>query len=185
MSHLFTLQLAVDLSDPVWWGVILATISLAMTIALAIWGRINRCKDNKTTETRFRAIDGRIRTISEQQQEIINQGEQHHVETQDESRVKTVADRYLDLKNRSISSELNGLMKAGIATLDSDQQILRCIERCTASGKSPLGSYHETITMFPLRFFKDHEITERSVHDSRVIEKVIARLTQEQSSNIE
>lgn len=63
-----------------------------------------------------------------------------------EERIRRVLDKYMELRRMSKTSGLDGLQKAGIATLESNAEVTELVKRIVAHGEhDPLGPDHATI----------------------------------------
>jgi len=63
-----------------------------------------------------------------------------------EERVCRVLDKYMEFRRTSNTSGLDGLQKAGIATLESNAEVTELLNRIVAHGEHhPLGSDHATV----------------------------------------
>ena len=83
--------------------------------------------------------------------------ERRHAKEDREARVRRVFEKYMDFRRSSYTGGYDGLQKAGIATLASNEEVDDVIRLILAHGeKHPLGSNHEETfrDVDLLRFFK-------------------------------
>ena len=65
-----------------------------------------------------------------------------------EGRICRVLDTYMELRRMGRTSGLDGLQKAGIATLETNAEVIELLGRIVAHGEPhPLGSDHATIIL--------------------------------------
>jgi hypothetical protein len=74
------------------------------------------------------------------------QTERRHRKEDREVRVRRVFDKYMDFRRTNYTGGYDGLQKAGIATLASNNEIRQLVELVVAHGEAhPLGSSHATV----------------------------------------
>lgn len=74
------------------------------------------------------------------------QTERRHRKEDREVRVRRVFDKYMDFRRTNYTSGYDGLQKAGIVTLSSNDEIRELVELIVAHGEAhPLGSSHATV----------------------------------------
>lgn len=62
-----------------------------------------------------------------------------------ESRIRAVFDRYMEFRRTNYMGGIDGLLKSGVATLASEDEIRELVERIAAHGeKHPLGGDRDT-----------------------------------------
>ncbi|HBR18212.1 MAG TPA: hypothetical protein DD725_11535 [Deltaproteobacteria bacterium] len=72
------------------------------------------------------------------------------------ARIQNVLDKYMNFRRSNYTSGLDGLQKAGIATLSTDNEIIELIDMIVKHGeKNPLGSYQESLSKAGLKKFFD------------------------------
>jgi hypothetical protein len=74
------------------------------------------------------------------------QTQRRHRKADREVRVRRVFDKYMDFRRTNYTGGYDGLQKAGIATLGSNEEVRELIELIVAHGEAhPLGSGHATV----------------------------------------
>lgn len=72
--------------------------------------------------------------------------ERRHTKEDREARVRRVFDKYMDFRRSNYTGGFDGLQKAGVATLASNQEVHELIQLIVAHGeKHPLGSNREAV----------------------------------------
>ena len=72
------------------------------------------------------------------------------------TRIQKVLDKYMNFRRANYTSGLDGLQKAGIATLFTDDEIIELIDMIIKHGeKNPLGRYQESLSKVGLKKFFD------------------------------
>jgi hypothetical protein len=99
-----------------------------------------------------------------------------HVYSRQERIIDRVVDCYVDRANKSISTGLNGLIKAGICEIEDDSTIRKIIGRITPRvKKNPLGSnpdqYNEINLAAFFKYIQNNNISVIKVSPQELIER--------------
>lgn len=89
----------------------------------------------------------------------VKRTEKKYLQTERQSRIQSVLEKYLQFLRTNTTGGLDGLQKSGIATLASNDEILELIDLIVKHGKGhPFGSYSEMLKSEDLKALFDYSV---------------------------